>query len=66
LNPPAKFNIALPLLGGPAKKKWLSAIEEILETATPTEARHLFLSGATSNTAEDLREFLMNVKNPLT
>lgn len=71
LNAQSKFVNALLLLGGPAKEKLLAAKEEILGAGTPTETRfretmNSFISkcGATSNTAEDLREFLMNVKKP--
>jgi hypothetical protein len=68
---PIQVYYVLLLIGGPAKEKWLAAKEEILGAATPTEAcfrkiMNSFISkfGATSNTAEDLREFLMNVKTP--
>jgi hypothetical protein len=37
LNAQAMFTNVLLLLGGPDKEKWLSAREEILGTAAPTE-----------------------------
>ena len=72
LNADAKFTNALLLLAGEAKEKWTDARAEVMGNAVNhTDARFnaamnrfISLCGATSNTAEDLREFLLNVKKP--
>jgi len=71
LNVQAKFNNARILLTGAARKKWQQAQDNAVGGNNPTEARFnctmtsfLQKCGATTETAEDLRDFLMNAKKP--
>jgi hypothetical protein len=76
LDAAAKFNNARILTSGSGREKWNQARQEVLREGqanalNPTDARFnatmlIFLKkcGATSETAEDLREFLANAKKP--
>ena len=72
LNVDAKFTNARILLTGAAREKWQQARDDIVGAqGNLTEARFTrtmtsFLQkcGATTETAEDLRDFLMNAKKP--
>ena len=71
LNAQAKFANANLLVSGDAARKWTQARDEILGGDAMTDARfrntmNRFMQkcGATNGTAEDLRDYLMNVKKP--
>ena len=68
-----RFTNALLLLSGPAKEKWIEARNTVLGTPAGNltiprfnNVMTLFIQkcGATTSTAEDLRDFLMNVRKP--
>ncbi|NIV94233.1 hypothetical protein GWN42_15950, partial [candidate division KSB1 bacterium] len=71
LDSAAKFTNARILTAGAGREKWNKAVEEVLGDNNPTNARFhqtmlAFIKkcGATNETAEDLRDFIMSAKKP--
>jgi hypothetical protein len=72
-NATSKFTNALLLLSGDANDKWVDAQEDALgeEEATDLRFKNTTMDtfirkyGATVDTAEDLRDFLMNARKPV-
>jgi hypothetical protein len=71
-NATSKFTNVLLLLSGDAKDKWVDAQEDALGEEEATDLRFkntmdtfIRKCGATVDTAEDLQDFLMNARKPV-